>query len=335
MFLQRLRGTLIRLELDKLNLFEVMDRYDMEYLVKKNNISLENCYGKICLTEVGGLLGTDNMLTGSIEKLGEKIVISARLIDVKKAAVTASIVEEFLPIPEKLQNMIGLTLMQLFNVEIDKDILGKLTESDDFENSLNFSDRNQLELDGPRMGVTIFSGETADVYRSPTLEGSFDALPVMFQFGYQFEVAYLTEGNFQGLFEFVPVITGLDQGKIIPSVSFLNGIRDSKLGIEIAFRPILFLNKEKRGYDDPEDDNKWKLEQDYVSEEGLENPDAIIKRLDSRGYVRIGSSFIIAVGKTFKSGRLNIPINLFMIPNKEGHRYGLSFGFNASKHRRR
>jgi len=328
-------GTLIRLELDKLNLFEVMDRYDMEYLIEKNSINIEKCYGKICLTEVGGLLGTDNMLTGSIEKLGEKIVISARLIDVKKAAVTASIVEEFLPIPEKLQNMIGLTLMQLFNIEIDKDVLGKLTESDDFENSLNFPDRDQLELDGPRMGVTIFTGETSDIYRAPTAEGGFDALPVMFQFGYQFEVAYLTEGNFQGLFEFVPVITGLDQGKIIPSVSFLNGLRDSKLGIELAFGPILFVHKEKRGYYDPADGNKWKLEQDYFSEEGLPNPNPIVKRLDSRGDIRLGSSFLIAFGKTFKSGRLNIPINAFMIPNKDGHRYGLSFGFNASKYRRR
>ena len=176
-------GTLLRLELDKLNLFEVMDRYDMEYLIEKNNITIERCYGKICLTEVGGLLETDNMLTGSIERLGEKIVISARLIDVKKAAVTASIVEEFLPIPEKLQEMIGLTLMQLFEIEFDKDILGKLTESDDFENSLNFPDKDQLDLGGPRMGVTIFSGETADIYRAPTTEGGFDALPVMFQFG--------------------------------------------------------------------------------------------------------------------------------------------------------
>jgi len=328
-------GTLTRLELDKLNLFEVMDRYDMEYLIEKNNINIENCYGKICLTEVGALLGTDNMLTGSIEQLGEKIVISARLIDVKKEVVTASIVEEFLPIHEKLQNMIGLTLMQLFNIEFDNNILGKLTESDDFESSLNFPDRDQLDLGGPRMGVTIFTGETARIYRAPTADGGFDALPVMFQFGYQFEIAYLTEGNFQGLFEVVPIITGLDQGKIIPSISFLNGLRDSKLGLEIAFGPILLINKEARGYYDPKDENKWKLARDYYSEEGVQNPNPIIEKLDSRGDISLSSSFVIALGKTFKSGRLNIPINLFMIPNKEGHRYGLSFGFNASKHRRR
>jgi len=328
-------GTLTRLELDKLNLFEVMDRYDMEYLIEKNSINIENCYGKICLTEVGALLSTDNMLTGSIERLGEKIVISARLIDVKKEAVTASIVEEFLPIPEKLQNMIGLTLMQLFNIEIDNDILGKLTESDDFENSLNFPNRDQLELDGPRMGITFFTGETAEIYRAPIETGGFDALPLMFQFGYQFEIAYLTEGNFQGLFEIVPIITGLDQGKIIPSVSLLNGLRDSKLGLEIAFGPILLLNKEIRGYYDPEDDNKWKLSRDYYSETGEPNPHPITKRLDSRGDISLSSSFVIALGKTFKSGRLNIPLNFFMIPNKDGHRYGLSFGFNATKYNRR
>lgn len=327
-------GTLTRLELDKLNLFEVMDRYDMEYLIEKNGLNISNCYGKICLTEVGGQLGTDNMLTGSIEKLGEKIVISARLIDVKKQAVTASVVEEFLWIPEQLQTMIGLTLKQLFNVEYDKNVLTKLTRNSDYETALNFPDTDRLELDGPRMGVTVFSGETYDIFKAPETEGGFDALPVMFQFGYQFEVAYLTEGNFQGLFEFVPIITGLDQGKIIPSFSLLNGLRDSKLGLELAFGPIFLINKRAEGFYDPEDGGKWKLKEEFTGGSFDENPNPIVERLDSRGDLGITSSFVIALGKTFKSGRLNIPVNAFMIPNKDGHRYGLSFGFNASNYRK-
>ena len=327
-------GTLTRLELDKLNLFEVMDRYDMEYLIEKNSINIDRCYGKICLTEVGAQLKTDNMLTGSIEKLGEKIVISARLIDVKKEAVTASVVEEFLWIPEQLQTMIGLTLQQLFGLETDKNVLNKLTRSSDFETALNFPETNRLELDGPRMGVTVFTGETYDIFKAAETEGGFDALPVMFQFGYQFEVAYLNEGNFQGLFEFVPIITGLDQGKIIPSFSLLNGLRDSKLGLELAFGPIFLINKRAEGYYDPEDGGKWKLKSEFESGSFEENPNPIIKRLDSRGDLGVTSSFVIALGKTFKSGRLNIPVNAFMIPNKEGHRYGLSFGFNASNYRK-
>lgn len=44
-------GDLVRLELDKLDTFEVMDKYDVAYLVKKNDLEIENCYGKICLLE--------------------------------------------------------------------------------------------------------------------------------------------------------------------------------------------------------------------------------------------------------------------------------------------
>ena len=36
-------------------------------------------------------------------------------------------------------------------------------------------------------------------------------------------------------------------------------------------------------------------------------------------------------GKTFKSGKLNIPVNVYVIPSKDGIRMGASFGFNAKR----
>src|ERR1044071_10264347 len=44
-------GNLVRLELEKLDTFDVMDRYDVQYLVDKNELKINNCYGKICLVE--------------------------------------------------------------------------------------------------------------------------------------------------------------------------------------------------------------------------------------------------------------------------------------------
>ena len=52
-------------------------------------------------------------------------------------------------------------------------------------------------------------------------------------------------------------------------------------------------------------------------------------RMDSRGEVVVQPSFIFAAGKTFKSGKLNIPVNGYFIPSKDGFRVGLSFGFNS------
>ena len=40
-------GNLVRIELEKLDTFDVMDRYDVNYLVEKNALKINNCYGKI------------------------------------------------------------------------------------------------------------------------------------------------------------------------------------------------------------------------------------------------------------------------------------------------
>jgi len=40
---------------------------------------------------------------------------------------------------------------------------------------------------------------------------------------------------------------------------------------------------------------------------------------------------VIAIGKTFTSGYLNIPVNAYFSPRKEGNVFGLTFGFNVSK----
>ena len=50
-------GNLVRIELEKLDTFDVMDRYDVAYLVDKNELKINNCYGKICLVELGKSLG--------------------------------------------------------------------------------------------------------------------------------------------------------------------------------------------------------------------------------------------------------------------------------------
>ena len=42
-------------------------------------------------------------------------------------------------------------------------------------------------------------------------------------------------------------------------------------------------------------------------------------------------SLIVAIGKTFKSGYLNIPVNLYYSPKKGGSIIGLTFGFNIAK----
>lgn len=152
----------------------------------------------------------------------------------------------------------------------------------------------------------------------------------MFQFGYQFEKQYLNEGKIQALFEFIPMITGVDQGYFIPSFTILHGLRSNVNGWEFALGPTINFVTTSNGYYDQ--DNIWQLESTWTNNpdnSGKPNPFEIKSRVDSRGDYALHSSFVFAVGRTFKSGKLNIPVNIFAIPGKHGARFGVSFGFNA------
>ena len=322
-------GSIARRQLNKLNMFQVMDIYDVDYLMSKSDFESDQCFGKICVVEAGEILKADKMLTGFVENLGEIIVITLRLIDVETASIEKTQVVEFVRINNQMSNMMEITINKMFNVPIDEAEERKLTKPNDFESSINYPEIATLNLSGPRMGFTAFSGQLASIYKAPLTDGGFDATPLMFQFGYQFEVKYLNEGDFQALFEFIPIITGLDQGRFIPSVSILNGIRSNKTGWEFAFGPVFYILREADGFYD--ENNEWKLRLEYTGE--YPNPAQIVSRLDSRGSVSFDSGFVFAVGKTLKSGRLNIPINAFIVPSKGGSRYGISMGFNASRYK--
>ena len=318
-------GNLVRIELKKLDTFEVMDRYDVAYVVEKNKLNIANCYGKLCLVEIGSTIKSEKMFSGSVEMYGETIIITFRLVDVATATIEKTQVMEFLNLPKEMQNMITITMNQMFGRKNNPELLTRLTKKFNYESLTNNPDEERLNLSGPRMGVTCFTGNTAKILRESKHTGGYDAIPVMFQFGYQFEKQYLNEGNFQALFEFIPVVTGLDQGLVIPGLTVMNGLRSNKNGWEFAFGPTFSLITRESGY---YADNVWHRESEWKDSVNV-NPYPIEKRLDSRGDIELNSGFVFAFGKTFKSGKLNIPVNAYIIPHKEGVRFGASFGFNA------
>ncbi len=322
-------GNITRIELEKLSLYQVLDKYDMAYLAKKEDFPIEHCFGRLCMVEAGKILKTQKMLTGSVEKYGAKILVNIQLIDVETKSIEKSKAMEFLYIENQISTMIGLCLKKLYDQDIDEELLTKLTKPFDYKNTINTPNTNKLNLSGPRLGAILFTGQLAKVFSDSRENGGMDGFPLLSQFGYQFEVQYLSQGNFQALFEIIPLITGLEQGFFIPNCSFLNGFRNSKTGLEFAFGPTFSVAKKVSGYYD--ENNNWHLPQEWYNQNaGLENPYPITKRLDSRGHHEITTGFVFAVGKTFKSGRLNIPVNLFYIPGKEHtHRFGISVGYNT------
>lgn len=328
-------NAIMSLELQRVNKYELMDNYDLNYLASENKIDISDCFGQICLVEIGKALGVDKMVSGSIESIGDNLVIVLRIIDVKEGRIEKSMTNEFLNIPNQLRSMLQISVNNLFNIENPSDVVSKLTKKDDHDNLLNNPYDLQLRSDGPRMGVTVFSGDAAEVISNPEAEGGYGGYPFMFQFGYQFEKMYLNEGNFQALFEFIPMITGLDQGLLIPSFTFLNGLRNNSNGWELAFGPTFSVTRKTYGFHDP-DTKKWvKVSNSQNYEEALLSypnaPETLIHRLDKRGMPTLATGFLIAAGKTFKSGKLNLPVNAYIIPSRDNFRFGVSIGFNSRK----
>lgn len=327
-------GNITRTELSKLERFQVLDQYDAAYIFSKNDFEVEGCYGRICNVEAGKILKSEKMLTGSVNMQGNVVIVSFSLVDVATANIESQQVIEYVSIMDQVPLMIKLTLAKMFDKSVDQDVFDKLTKQDEFESSVNYPESPRLNLSGPRMGFTSFSGDLWNIYSSPKVEGGFDSYPLMFQFGYQFEVKYLNQGDFQALFEFIPVVTGLDQGKFIPSVSILNGLRSNKTGWEFAFGPILYAIKMADGYYD--DNGTFVLASDWQDKyPDKPTPEVREDRIDSRGDISLDSGFLFGVGKTIKSGNLNIPINAFFIPGKSGHRFGISIGYNAQSYHKR
>lgn len=315
-------ANIARAELIRLNRFSVLNREDIRYELQRQNMNVGECYAKSCLIDVGKAIRAAKMFSGSVEAYDGYIMVNLRVIDVASGVEETSHVQQYLNLPEQMPLMIQTSIRMMFGQQPDDLVFQRLTRKNEFESAVSMPEKTRLNLSGPRMGLAYFAGENGRTLAS-TAPGGFNASQFMFQFGYQFEVTYLNEGNFQALFECVPLITGLDQGKFFPSLSFLNGMRDSKRGWEVAFGPVINLVRMSRGY--VNDSGKFILES-----EGVPGGVQLVKRVDSRGDLNFRSGFILAVGRSFRSGKLNLPVNAFFIPGKEGsHRFGISVGYNT------
>lgn len=329
---------IVRLEVDKTDVYTVIDKYEMADVFKGASQNVESCFSRTCLINAGKLLNTDKILSGDITQFESKIIISLRLIDVKTGTVENSESNEFLDMSRELQKMIEISVKKLFKIEPDPLMVNQLIN---YDVPLS-SPQTTLNLNGPRMGATYTFGETGNRMTSSEEDGGFDMYRTSFQFGYQKEVQYLSAGNFQALIEVVGQVSGLENGRFIPSLTLLNGFRWGNSGWEVGFGPTFRFVRKADGFFDTEgilgERGAWHLEDVWadsiMSHEGNEsyvNPYRIVSRLDSRGQVKGSTGLVLAVGRTFKSGYLNVPFNVWVSPRKDGTIVGFSFGFNVSR----
>jgi len=313
------------IELIRINKFEIVDKYDIEYISKRDKVDLKGCYSKICLEDIGKRLKCDFLLTGSYDVLGDRVAVTVRLYDVAKGSFTESASRVYLNIPQQNLTMMEVAVKDLLAVPNDENLIKKLTISEEYESALNNPETAVINNNGPRLGVTGVFGPSQKILMADPKKGGFGySLPALTSFGYQFEQVFVNSGDFQALFEFIPLIAGLEYGRLIPSANVLMGMRNSRTGWEFAVGPNFTTTVTAVGYVSG-DDFILKGSQGYNASGKDE-----ITRLDSRGDVGISTGLVLGFGKTFKSGKMNFPVNLFVVTPGRGDswRIGTSVGFN-------
>lgn len=333
---------LIRLELVKLDAYSVYDEFDMQDVYQADSSMEFNCLSKTCLTRLGQQLEVDYMISGSFDALGNKIVISLKMIDVKGQSIYKSAIREFEDQEIELQRMIEVVLKEMHNIEVSKELVDRLKFKNEVISSNNVG---KINNSGPRIGYSFMTGSFYEFATRPSDQGGLDIIPGVSMIGYQFEGQYVGTENFSALIEGLVNVSGLEQGLFMPTLSVLNGFRFGQKGWEFAFGPGFGLVRESKGFFDTKgklgEKGAYISEDDYRNSEYYEsNPDVSTidpsynfstSYMDMRGSTKVSTSFIFAVGRTFRAGALNIPVNVFYSSKKGGGFAGLSVGFNVMK----
>lgn len=359
-----LAAKMIQLELIKLDKFLVYDEFDMAEVLQGDERYTQKCYGLNCLSSMGKELNVDYVMSGSFTNLGNKIAISLKWIDVKNGKLYKSVVREFDNQEEEIQRMVKLLLLELNEMEIDSHLKEQLK----FQNEVIVSnDVGKVNNSGPRVGYSVMVGSFNEFATRPESQGGLNIFPGVSNIGYQFEGQYVGTENFSAIIEGIVNVSGLEQGRFLPSVSILNGFRFGKAGWEFAFGPSFTLKKTSQGFFD-KNNTFGKGENVYFSEGDwtdyadknfkMNDADSLYynngsysyptandvsgtedfnnsSTLDARGDIKLSANWLMGFGRTFKAGSLNIPVNVYYASSKSGGNIGMSVGFNVVKSKRK
>lgn len=329
----KIASKMVRTEVVYTNKYIVLDEFDMNEV--NSNANYDSCFSKKCLVEFGQKLEADYAISGSIDKIGAKIMISLKMIDVRSGSLKKNVSDEFDDQEYELQRMIGIMIAKLCELEVDMVLYEKLK----FKNEPIISNNvGKINNSGPRMGIAYAHGINGEFLTRSEDQGGLDMAPVMSNLGYQFEIQYVGTENFSSLIEIIPSLNGLEQGKFLPSFTFMNGFRFGQGGWEFAFGPSFGVKKTSMGFFDNKgvfgDPGKYLRLRD-IENGTIEEIEAegytLEENLDNRGDLKISTRWVMAFGRTFKSGALNIPVNAYWSTNRGGGILGLSVGFNITR----
>ncbi|MBI2968111.1 MAG: hypothetical protein HYY40_09905 [Bacteroidetes bacterium] len=336
-------GNLIRTELGKTGAYQVLSIAEAEQTLKKSGKDFKECYHKSCLFEAAKVLNAAKVLSGNIERFGEKIVFVLQIIDVASGNPEKSTVAEFYNVQQYVEQMAEISVKKLMGMPVDKYMESTLV----IPQYLVLHTYNKVLARGPRMGLTYLTGNygkrMSDSYRT----GGYNMIPLMSVFGYQYEEQYMSSGDVQGLVNFFGFAGGIESGLFIPGVAVITGLRLHRSGLEIGIGPAAWVYKGTRGFFDVDGKvdttatgkGRWYsiIDDPAGSDYYYQNPDVYpLKTLpDRRGEVRMDFSLLYSIGKTFHFGSIDIPLNIIIITTRKDYIISAVTGFNVKRKSRK
>ncbi len=323
--------TIVESELMAIDSLEVLAKNEIKDILTASGEAVEKTgLGKTKLLNLGEKLKAEYVLSGNLSKQGENIVVIYNLYHVPTKTTIKVQKGKFIYNEKLIPDMIKVTIQQLFGQKVNKELMTKLTEESAFETALNNPEANTVVRSGPRIGLVyvaegthaynynkVLTGPEYKVVRATSgssetvTSGFFDKAPLFSTFGWQFEYLYLNLDRLQAFMNITPMLVGIEQKMFGASCSFYTGLRDNKTGFDFGLGiNVIIANKGT-----------------YTDDWG--NPILGSESLKKDGDPRLDYNIMFSFGKTFVSGKLNIPVNFqFTLPNKYGFFMGVSTGFN-------
>lgn len=85
----------LRFELFNTGMFNVMERNEMDEILKEQGFQMSGCTTDECFVQVGKILGVDHIVAGSVSQIGSLYTINLRLISVETSKTEKAIVVDY------------------------------------------------------------------------------------------------------------------------------------------------------------------------------------------------------------------------------------------------
>lgn len=85
----------LRSRLVNTNAFHVLEREQMDEILKEQGFQQSGCVSDECLVEIGRLVGVEQMVGGSIGKIGQTYTLDLRIIDVTSGRIVKTVSNDY------------------------------------------------------------------------------------------------------------------------------------------------------------------------------------------------------------------------------------------------